>query len=450
MSRLVAGWDALWMSPLEAVRSWLLVRLVLATVALDCWIVMVPHGGRYGAGGFNVAHFAWIDQLMPMPSPALYVGLVLLCGILALLGAMGVLGSWFLALLAVLYTYGWAMSQLDSYQHHVFVTVALGCIACVPLLRAGQVITRVEGKAVACGAWGTRLLFGSSAIVYAYTGISKMEPAWRQGDVLVRIQQSGGKLQPFLDAAQLVGVEAKAFYLVAGHGVVVVQFLIAAAFVGVLVRGTRGGRWAAALRTVGLLAAWSFHLGAEYLELRIGWFTYYMVVISGCAFLPATWLQAAVMAFTWPVRWLQGRSGPTHEGAMGSRATLGAVALAAWSFVLVGDGLDVPGGTEVGWLGALLTCLVLIPPALGGRAREALAGSLGCLACAAVLATTMGSSSVRYDYHRWVGGDHARRGELTTALTAYGKANTYAPAGLSRMKKVVEIRGRLQRGEGRR
>jgi hypothetical protein len=48
---------------------------VLALAAVDTWLLMIPRGGRYGAGGFNVAHFAWIDALFPVPTPRAYVGI---------------------------------------------------------------------------------------------------------------------------------------------------------------------------------------------------------------------------------------------------------------------------------------------------------------------------------------------------------------------------------------
>ena len=77
------GWNHYFFSPVAAVRPYLLMKGVLVLLAFDAWMKMSPHGSLYGAAGFNVAHFRWIDAVQPVPTPALHVGVVLLTGMLA-------------------------------------------------------------------------------------------------------------------------------------------------------------------------------------------------------------------------------------------------------------------------------------------------------------------------------------------------------------------------------
>ena len=122
-----------------AVRPYLLAKAFLLLLAFDAWMLMIGHAGRYGAGGFNVAHFAWLDATQPLPTPGMYIGLLLLCGLLALTLALWTLHRVGVALLFVLYTYSWSMSMLDSYQHHYFVSLCLLCLVFFPRVQATEV-----------------------------------------------------------------------------------------------------------------------------------------------------------------------------------------------------------------------------------------------------------------------------------------------------------------------
>ena len=124
---LTNPFDRFFFTPVAPVRPYLLLRLLLLVLAFDCWVDLIPHAGRYGVGEFNVAHFAVLDWL-PTPTPGLYIGLLLLTGWLALVMAMRPARAG-LAVLFGLYTYGWAMSMLDSYQHHYLISLLLfSCI----------------------------------------------------------------------------------------------------------------------------------------------------------------------------------------------------------------------------------------------------------------------------------------------------------------------------------
>lgn len=121
-----------------ASRAFFLEKAFLAMLALDAWTLMIGHAGRYGAGGFNVAHFAWLDGLVPLPTPALYIATVALAGLLALSIFFGGHARLPLVALCVLYTFSWAMSMLDSYQHHYFMSLVLVCLIFTPRVHASD------------------------------------------------------------------------------------------------------------------------------------------------------------------------------------------------------------------------------------------------------------------------------------------------------------------------
>ncbi len=122
-----------------ASRAYLFSKLFLLMLALDTWMLMIGHAGRYGVAGFNVAHFAWLDALQPLPSARSYVAVLLLTGLLALVIALtGIRRSSVLVLFA-LYTYSWSMSMLDSYQHHYFLSLILLCLAFFPQTSALEI-----------------------------------------------------------------------------------------------------------------------------------------------------------------------------------------------------------------------------------------------------------------------------------------------------------------------
>jgi len=121
-----------------ACRSYLFSKAFLLLLALDTWMLMLGHAGRYGVAGFNVAHFAWLDALLPLPTADFYVGVLLLTGLLALVTMLtGIRKSTGLALFA-LYTLSWSMSMLDSYQHHYLVSLILLCLAFFPVTSAAE------------------------------------------------------------------------------------------------------------------------------------------------------------------------------------------------------------------------------------------------------------------------------------------------------------------------
>jgi len=443
MSALHRAWDAAWFGPVLDTRVWLMQRALLAMLALDAWALMIERGGRYGAGDFNVAHFAWLDQMQPTPTAGLYVGLILTVGVLALLVLLGALGRLGLVALTTLYTYAWAMSQLDSYQHHVFISWVLVCLCCFPSLK----LPNTSGRDIC--AWGYRLLAAVTAVLYFFTGVSKAEPEWLSGGVLQRINSTGGHLEPFLELFTGLGVGAETFWTLAGYSVVGVQWVITALWLSVLVWGEGGGRSVRGLRFVGVLAAGAFHVGAEVVGLRIGWFSWYMLALTLIAFAPGGWLRAAGSGLRRALDALGARLGAVttwRERAPWAAASLGAAAC----FVALGRDLDLPGTELAGLLWGGLVLIAAARAALRGASLRTLA--VASALTVAGLSVTIDSGRVRYDFYRYVGGDATRRLELQGALDAYGRANTYAPEGEGRWKKADKVKAQFKseiaRGRG--
>jgi hypothetical protein len=135
----VNAFERLFYGDYGASRAYLFAKGFLLLLALDTWMLMIGHAGRYGVAGFNVAHFGWLDALLPTPSAAFYIAVLVLAGLLALVIVLtGIRRPTVLALF-VLYTFSWSMSMLDSYQHHYFVSLVLFCLVFFPETSADDI-----------------------------------------------------------------------------------------------------------------------------------------------------------------------------------------------------------------------------------------------------------------------------------------------------------------------
>ena len=406
-------------------------RLVYGLLAFDLWLEMAPHASRYGAGGLNVAHFSWLDDIQGLPDASTYLAVILASGVVSLGLSLGVGGRVARWALFGLYTYGWAMSQLDSYQHHFFLSIVLFNFA---LADPGPE-TQPSGQVCA---WAYQLLLASIAIVYAYTGISKTEEAWLMGDVLIRINASGGKLEPFLALAQGVGLSPKSFWWLGGHLVVLAQWIIVAGYLAVFLDPRRSRRWTGWLAYAGLATAIGFHTGAEYLELRVGWFSYYMIILAVVMLGPAGPWRVLI-------RISQGRLAVVSRAFEGSGwivsvLSSAGVLVASWACLTL---VDLPASVAVA-----ISAISVTVYACWCRGDLRSVGLIGAkLICVLVLAAlSLTQSAVHYDFYRFLGGDLVRRGQLIEALDAYGLANTWAPPGEGRQSKVRKIQTGLRGG----
>jgi hypothetical protein len=427
-------------------RAFLFRRGLYVLLAFDAWLVMLEHGGRYGAGGFNVAHFAWLDEFVPIPSPALYVGLLTGSGLAALAMAFLQANTASKLLLAAVYTLSWAISLHDSYQHHYLLSWLLLWSAFTPEVARRDLsavpVAFVRGIGLPMAAL-------TCAIVYAFTGISKTALEWRSGAVLARLSHSQppgsstpGDLDRVRDALMaLLHVDAASAFHGIALSVIALQWVVAVGYVAAPKRDEAHTGTRAFLCTAAWLGALSFHLGAELTGMfQIGWFSYYMLWVSFVLLAPVAWVARLGRALGWclDLERFPARAQPVPAALL---------ALLALGALLVGSAarIDLPG--------VLPACAVVLALGAGAgfvalrRARfEVWQGSMlagliatGCL----VLALTQ--TAVRFDFYRRWAGEVARLGEPELALALYRKAERYAPPGRSRARQIRDLERQLAR-----
>jgi len=428
-------WNRYWYGPVGAIRPYLLTKGFLILLAFDAWTGMIAHGARYGAGGFNVAHFRWLDALHPLPTPAWYVGLMMLLGWLALVAALAGTNRLVLGLLTVLYTYGWSMSLLDRYQHHYFISLALLCMTFFPRIRAADFF-RVDGGSSAgrdrqgeahgpetC-AWAYRLLAVTIAIVYAWTAVTKLDAEWRAGLTLRDIAETKVVAAWFQTVAGRIGIGADAFWAIGSAAVVCLELLLAVAYLLAPAYGDKRSwrRWS----MLAGLGAMVLHVGNEVLALKIGWFSYYMILLAGVYFLPARWLSAVAVVVAWPVRrlgWIMDLGGRPVDSR--TRWPLVAAVLTAGLVAAIGAVLDLPGAPAATMTSAALFLAAAVIAQMRGKQVQAITLAAGL--AAVLMWTAVVHSSVRFRFYTYRGHSLVGAGEGPRRLAMYRKSLDHAP-----------------------
>ena len=403
-------------------------------LAFDTWALMIEHGGRYGIGQFNVAHFAWLERLFPNPSSALYVGLVASCGLLSLGAALGTVSLAGRAILAFLYTLAWAISLHDSYQHHYLLSWLLFFLLWMPRL------------SVRWCAWtrhliptlGVPLVASSCATVYAFTLVSKLSPLWWNGQVLHALSRPSGPLAWGSHWLMARGASEQAAFHAFAVAVVLLQAAAALGFVASVVRDTARSRGPAVLCSLGLLASMSFHLLTELdAAFSIGWFSYYMGWLALVLLAPWRWLQSPLRPLAWVSRRLRLETSPSWPLVFGV-LTL-ALALAAFT----GVEADLPGVAAASWAVVLGGCAQTLHDLVRSRRRAALRSALSLSASFTAVLVLLGTGNLRFDYYRRTAGELLRMGQDAQALSFYRRAERYAPVGQSRQNRIRSIERRL-------
>lgn len=520
------GLQRLLCSPVAAVRPYLALKCTLLMLAFDLWLTRVSHAGRYGAGGFNVAHWGWLDAVQPAIAPETYLIVALLTGALCFAIAFAERPPrWLIGVAFLLHSWTWAMSMLDSYQHHYMLSLVLLAMIFFPRLTAEQALLAVKAPprpakkrkrkrkraepepeapssthtlldpAPLVPAWGWVLLGASTAVVYAYTAYAKTDPEWLSGAALQRVLHLGlevpppdaaDPLRPFRAVLGIFGIEGEPMWYLMGHGVVLVQIICSVGYLLSPLKDTVRSRWLDAFGFVAFFTALSFHLGAEYMDLQIGWFSWYMVGYAAFFFLPAKWLVLVARALipmrgvkygpeviaarvVLPIslvllgradRWPLTAIGVALLGVWGLRYLLrglwtdadatrrdhwvyGAVGVVASGYV--GYAVDLPGAPLAGIAAAVAVGVGFAVLQVRKSDASKMGGyALGIAIGALSLLTAISLSEVRWDYYRNVGGDHRRRGEPLAAYVAYVKANRYAPEGEDRRRQENEMRAALE------
>jgi hypothetical protein len=435
----MTAWDRYWFGPVAAVRPYVLERTVLFLLALDVWMQFVPHGARYGAGDFNVAHFAWLDAVQPPPSPALYVGLMLIVGGLAWVIACTGGNRALRVLLVALYTYGWAMSRLDAYQHHYLLSLLLGAFVFFPDARAADAN---DGRTKQVSAWAFVLVAANVAIVYVFTATTKTEAGWASGAVLREVTRSSHWFQSMWSRLLTTGLRDDTSWELVARAVALLQIVIAVAYVAVVRSGGGRARWARPLAWVALAAATGFHGSLLLFTIEIRWFSYYMIALAAAFFLPEVVLRAFVALATFPARTVA-QSAERWRSVPAGWQSLAVVAGAACIVALAGSYLDLPGATAAGFIGGGAIATMGLVGGLGNVAERVRCMAIAAAAGALVLGAVVHVWPIRFQYHLYAVADLQRRGEPAQVLAAYEKAEPYAPRGQSRQRQIEALRSRL-------
>lgn len=455
-SAALRAFERFYYGPQAAVRPYLLARILPAMLAVDIWMLMIGHAGRYGAADFNVAHFAWLDAILPVPTPGAYIAVLALSGVLALFGALSRLSALGAGLLLVLYTLSWSMSMLDSYQHHYFLSLVLVCLAAFPRVDPEDLATskgpRGEGDgtddhAVPMSAgFGYPLLASTIAIVYAYTALAKCDALWTTGYTIRRISQVEDLVAPVLAKVTALGVSEASFWAFFATSVIPLEAAIAVGYAISSQRDRAPTRAHVAVAWATFLLGFMLHLGAEAMSLDIGWFSYYMLVLAAVYGLPARWLMGLAVLFVRPTLWLRARAQEV-ERDLAPRPWLAALVALGVGALAITAAMDVnlPGVGPAMWLVALVLVGFAGYALTEGEATRVVRPALVTAAACAVMWLTLTQSEVRWDFYRYLGGDLSRRGQLEAALDAYETGEAYAPQGKSRGEKIRKLRRQLGR-----
>jgi hypothetical protein len=519
------AWTGYWLSPIAAARIFLLRKIILLVLAFDVLATHLSPAWRYGAAGFNVPHFAWMRAL-PIPTTSFYVGMLFVVALGSFIAAIVPKPPRILlAVIAVLYLWGWSCSMLDSYQHHYLLSLVLLVLAAMPVHdatelygQATSIASTPHGVVPRVHAFGYTLLTSLAGSVYLFTAVSKTAEDWLSGDALRLITREGSTIEGFFSFTSQLGMDRDETFWFLGHSMVPLQLIIAAGYflaplldgpnsqkertqqaelakdwmagnrgnailasgiLGVLIGVVAGfglsldalgiaclsvvlagalalmpfnaaawtyffspkGRagWVRIVCSIALVAALSFHVGAEYLGLEIGWFSYYMLAVALLVLLPGTWLSTLLFGITALVR------GPSKAPSIA--VLLVWILLAGAGLFALGRESDLPGAlAATGLVGVLLAMFVL--PGLKAPHAEHARYALATAFAAALLFGWLHATEARFDFHRFAAGDFRRRLDYQSALTEYESANRVAPEGQSRETRVEEMREALRERRG--
>jgi hypothetical protein len=349
-------------------------------------------------------------------------------------------GAWFLAALFLLGGMVWISVAL---RRHLASRAAHGPTQLETALPHG-LVPRASAPAMVA-------LWTTAAIVYVYTAISKTEAEWLNGDALRNLTSNGESVPGFVRLAGAFGLEGDDLWWMLGHSVVLLQIGCAIGYATAPLRDGAKGWPRIVLDVIAWIAlglSLSFHLGAEYMGLEIGWFSWYMILLALATFVPAWLLSGIVLLVTWPAREIaQAMDAKPTPIAGAILAMLSGIVLLA-----VGMTIDLPGAEAacilVGFAGMAFAVVGLIRR---DRTADVRAAAVALAIGAAVLAIVVRQTDQRYDYWRFAGGDFRRRGEWAAALDAYTRANRYAPTPEdARTERVEELRERVEREGPRR
>ncbi len=380
--------------------------------ALDAWL-QIGNAPRYGFGDFNVSHFPFLDGILPTPSR---VFMSVVFGAQSLLGLRIALGgarrATYVAL-ALLFAVGYFISQLNSYQHHYLLALALALLAAFPW---PDLCSRdAEAEENAERFWPTRMLLVALSVMYLFAVVAKLDSEWLDGSTMQRQITDGWIRDLIVDIGW--GTAAK---------LTIVAELLLAGLIHVR------KLWPLAI-AIGV----GMHMTFEFSGLRIGLFSYFMATLY-LLLLPESWVSAVHKALSLPrsgIKKLRERvriSRSVGIGIFATTTTLGA--LLTQSIFL--DSINM-----------LTWCVILFAVADAALTRNpASAGIKALVACIGLWAFVHTTDGLRTYYHFW-GHNDRRNNDTASAIVHYenvvGIDPTYA-SGHSRLAASYLRAGRKQ------
>ena len=374
--------------------------------AIDAWM-QIGNAPRYGFGDFNVGHFPFLDGIVPMPtrsSMSVVYGLQVLLGLRIALG--GASRASYIAL-ATLFAGGYFISQLNSYQHHYLLALALALLAAFPWpdlpkraseskaksrAKESKAKSRAKESKVKQSVWPVRMLLVALSVMYLFAAIAKLDGEWLDGSTLQR-QISEGWIRDLLEG---MGWRTAATFTI----------LVEVALAIMIHARTL---WPLAI-AVGL----SMHLGFEFSGLRIGLFSYFMASLY-VLLVPEEWVESAHQRLA-PLReqiasrlvkLAPSRLVPSRLVGLGIFAATTAAAAAVTQSIFI-DTVNI-----LTW-GVL--ALAIADAAL--TRAPASAGIKALIACLGFIAIVHTTDGLRTYYHFWGHNDH-RNKDTASAIIHY-------------------------------
>lgn len=431
------GWSR-WLlgAPVLSARLAWFRAVFFGLLAFDQWYLMMERAPRYGAGGFNVSHLPWLDGVLPLPTAEVVTGARLLGGFLALRVALGMGGRWSMAGLAGIYGGVYLWSQADSYQHHYLLALIALLSVFLPYEDMPGLWRRGGGaRPEVTRSWAAQLLYVQVSIVYFFTGVTKSGGDWLSGWAMERIVVEPEARAQMMEVASRLGMELLTFYQVSAWSIMLGQFLAATALM------------IPRLRPLACVVGPVFHVMVEFLDLKIGWFSWYMLGLYYVLLIPDRWFLALTRPLT--SVWGRVRPGLTWLGAsdglgLGTRGVVGAGAGFLVGFIT--SQVPLSGVQGAGWALGLATLGVVMWRPRGWQAPTLVLAATHVL-MAVVMYGVVAKTEVSFNYHRLWAGDLRRRGEVEAAIERYERANRLSGDGRGRYREVAELYERTGRVE---
>ncbi|MCG8424145.1 MAG: HTTM domain-containing protein [Proteobacteria bacterium] len=400
----------------RAKLSWFRLAF-FSLLGIDAFL-QVSHAPRYGAGGFNVAHMAQLDAVLPEPSRSGMLVVFLLMSYLGLAIAAGA-GRGAIWLLTPLYGYAYFISQLDSYQHHYLVFLILLLCCFVPFSAS---------KSAAPASWALRLVMVQVAIVYLWAGLAKLAPLWRDGTALaMQLGPASGRSGWVADAIDHIGADNAAGLILVVELYLALGWLIPRLWLPTLLVGV------------------ALHIGIELAGFHIGIFSYFMFALY-LLLVPDRLIDRMASRLAAPLR---------ISAALGSlsRRPSGAIFWIA-TLAAIGAGtavLAILPFDEVSAVMALVSLFAAVGIAQGcatsrGRRAAMAVAAVHVVACSGLAAIHLGSDQA-HDYYKFWGGSSRRLGNWPEAKIAYDALTRLSPdhaPGHYHRARIADREGRIE------